>query len=64
MRTWNVIEWSCSNPQRTYEFIQMIEIVDNDGPDIVCPDDITASTNTHDCEATVLLPPAEVLRQL
>jgi len=21
MRTWTVIEWSCSNPQRTYEFI-------------------------------------------
>jgi len=60
MRTWHVIEWSCSNPQRTYEFIQMIEIVDNDGPDIVCPDDITASTNTHYCEATVLLPPAQV----
>jgi len=60
MRMWIVIEWSCSNPQRTYEFIQMIEIVDNDGPDIDCPDDITASTNNHDCEATVLLPPAEV----
>lgn len=60
MRTWSVIEWSCSNPQRTYDFIQMIEIVDNDGPEIICPDDITASTNNHDCEATVLLPPAEI----
>lgn len=60
MRTWNVIEWSCSNPQRTYEFIQMIEIVDNDGPDMICPADITASTNTHDCQATVLLPPATI----
>ncbi len=60
MRMWNVIEWSCSNPQRNYEFVQMIEIVDNEGPVIVCPDDITASTNTHDCEATVLLPPATV----
>jgi len=60
MRTWSVIEWSCSNPQRTYEFIQMIEIVDNDGPEIICPDDITASTNIHACESTVLLPPALV----
>ncbi len=60
MRIWSVIEWSCSNPQRTYEFVQMIEIVDNDGPEIVCPDDITASTNTYDCEATVLLLPAQV----
>ncbi|MDF1698147.1 MAG: HYR domain-containing protein [Saprospiraceae bacterium] len=60
MRTWKVIEWSCSNPQRTYDYIQMIEIVDNDGPDMICPDDITASTNTHYCEATVLLPPAQI----
>lgn len=60
MRTWNVIEWSCSNPQRSYEFIQMIEIVDNDGPEIVGPDDFSATTNNHDCQATVLLPPAVV----
>lgn len=60
MRTWTVIEWSCSNPQRTYDFIQMIEIVDNDGPDMICPADITASTNNHDCAATVLLPPAQI----
>lgn len=60
MRTWHVIEWSCSNPQRTYEFVQMIEIVDNDGPDMICPADITASTNNHDCQATVLLPPAQI----
>jgi hypothetical protein len=60
MRTWKIIEWSCSNPQRTYNFIQMIEIVDNEGPEIIVPDDITASTNNHDCQATILLPPAQV----
>lgn len=56
MRRWNVYEWSCAGEQRDTSYLQMIEIVDDEGPTFVCPDDFTASTNAHDCEATVLLP--------
>ncbi len=60
MRMWTVLEWSCSNPQRINEFIQMIEITDSDGPSITCPANMTSSTNSSTCEATVLLPAAVV----
>ncbi len=56
MRTWTVIEWSCSNPQRSIEFVQMIEITDNEGPTFTCPSDMTVSTNSGACAATTLLP--------
>lgn len=59
MRTWSILEWSCSEEQRSYEFIQMIEIVDNEGPSITCPSDMTLSTNGSSCLSTMILPPAE-----
>lgn len=60
MRTWTILEWSCSSPQRSYEFVQMLEIVDSEGPTIVCPSDMTFSTNGSSCESTMILPAAEV----
>lgn len=59
LRRWNVYEWSCAGEQRDTSYLQMIEIVDDEGPTFACPADFTASTNAHDCEATVLLPAVE-----
>lgn len=56
MRTWTIYEWSCDSPQRSYSMLQMIEIADTEGPVFECPGDLEFSTNSHDCEATVLLP--------
>ena len=56
MRRWDIFEWSCSNPQRDTSLIQMIEIVDNEGPTVTCPADYTISTNGSSCEASVILP--------
>jgi len=56
MRRWNIYEWSCSNPQRDTSLIQMIEIVDSEGPVVTCPDDFTISTNGSSCEASIILP--------
>ena len=46
MRTWQIFEWSCENPQRSRTCLQMIEIVDAQGPTFVCPSDMTVTTNT------------------
>ena len=56
MRRWDIFEWSCSNPQRDTSLIQMIEIVDSEGPTFTCPADYTISTNGSSCEASVILP--------
>lgn len=61
MRRWNIYEWSCSNPQRDTSLIQMIEIVDSEGPVVSCPADYTVSTNGSSCEASVLLPAIEAV---
>lgn len=61
MRIFTVIEWSCGE-QRTREIVQMIEIVDNEGPVITkCPSNFIASTTNYECNATVLLPPVEAM---
>lgn len=56
MRTWEIFEWSCRSVPRVRRHLQMIEIVDNEGPEFVCPAPIRASTSQHTCEAFVNLP--------
>lgn len=60
MRTWEIFEWSCRSVPRVRRHLQMIEIVDNEGPAIVCPEPINASTSQHSCEAYVNLPAISV----
>ncbi len=61
LRTWTIYDWCIptgnfdgfSNP--TYH-IQLIKVVDDQGPEIACPDNMTVSTNPSQCCATVNLP--------
>ncbi len=46
VRTWTVVENSCQYPERFRLNIQTIEVVDTVPPVIVCPDDMTITTNT------------------
>ncbi|HLF64407.1 MAG TPA: HYR domain-containing protein [Saprospiraceae bacterium] len=55
MRMWRAFEWHCSGETEVI-YIQLIELVDNEGPYMECPDDITVSTGILNCEATVYLP--------
>jgi len=58
-RTWTVREWWCSD-EIVNVGVQVIEITDEEGPDIVCPNDITVTTSTQSCSAGVYLQPAIV----
>ncbi len=55
MRTWEVGEWWCgaTTPRMG---VQIIEIVDNEGPVLTAMPDITVSTGGHACSAMVDLP--------
>ena len=59
MRVWTVREWHCSGETDTL-YVQLIEIVDNEGPNITCPTSFSSTTTGHECNATVYLPPAIV----
>ncbi len=59
MRMWTAFEWHCSG-ENSVIYIQLIELVDDEGPILECPDNITVSTSTVECEATVFLPVPEV----
>ena len=65
IRTWKVIDWcvyDAANPngpgQMTAE--QVIVVMDNDAPEVVCPADFTISTNTENCLGTVTWPQPNV----
>lgn len=59
MRTWTVREWWCSQ-EIVETSIQVIEIVDVEGPEIICPADLTVTTSSNSCSAGVFLAPADV----
>lgn len=59
IRTWTVREWWCSQ-EIVEASIQVIEITDEEGPDIVCPADLTVTTSPQSCSAGVFLAPAIV----
>ncbi len=53
LRHWTVLDW-CTNT--VLEHDQLIKVVDNEGPAIATPGDMTVSTNPSQCCATVNLP--------
>ena len=61
LRTWTVYDWCLptspfpptTNPQY---YIQLIKVLDNQGPEFDCADDVTVSTDANTCCATVDLP--------
>jgi hypothetical protein len=55
IRTFTIGEWWCGGTNdRTFK--QLIEVVDFDGPEIICPDNMTVSTGSFECTASVSFP--------
>ncbi|MEO6758662.1 MAG: hypothetical protein ABIO24_04340, partial [Saprospiraceae bacterium] len=52
-RKWTIIDWCLGISQ---EFNQIIKVVDNEGPTIACPANLTVSTDPFACCASVNLP--------
>ena len=59
MRVWTVNEWHCMGETDTL-YVQLIEIVDDAGPTIVCPASFTQTTTGHSCTANIWVPAAVV----
>ncbi len=59
MRVWTAREWHCMGETDTL-YIQLIEIIDDEGPAITCPTCFTKTTSGHSCTANVLVPPVTV----
>jgi hypothetical protein len=61
LRTWTVVDWCLpttpfppsQNPQY---YIQLIKVVDDKGPNLVCPANLTVSTDPYTCCGTIDLP--------
>ena len=59
MRVWTVREWHCLGETDTL-YVQIIEIVDDEGPSLVCPPDFSHTTSGHHCTAAIWMPAATV----
>ena len=57
LRTWTILDWCIpTGPNNPRTHVQLIKVVDDQGPEIACPSDMTVSTNPSQCCATVNLP--------
>jgi len=55
LRTFTIGEWWCGGTNER-EFKQFIEVVDFEGPEITCPVNMTVSTSSFECSASVTVP--------
>lgn len=60
IRSWEIIEWWCSEKIRAIPFHQRILIIDTTAPEITLPRDMTVNTDRRTCSALVDLPAAMV----
>jgi hypothetical protein len=60
LRTWTVLDWCLGNIPNSNPIyhVQLITVMDNQGPSFTCPDDVTFSTDPTGCNGTVDLPNA------
>ncbi len=58
LRTWVVYDWCLPTtpPTNPSYHIQIIKVSDSQGPEVECPDNMTVSTNTNDCQGDIDLP--------
>ena len=53
LRKYIIVDW-CTN--ETVEHLQIVKILDEEGPSLACPSDLTISTNSNECVGGVILP--------
>jgi hypothetical protein len=57
IRTWTVYDWCLpSGPLNPLTHIQIIKVLDEQGPELECPEDMTVSTNPNGCQLDFNLP--------
>lgn len=57
LRTWTVYDWCRpTGPLNPLTHVQVIKVLDDQGPELDCPEDVTASTNPNDCQLDFNLP--------
>ncbi|MBK6572142.1 MAG: hypothetical protein IPG21_06680 [Saprospiraceae bacterium] len=54
LRRWLIIDWC--DPNNRVNFIQLIKVVDESAPKVICPTTITISTNPTTCTGSYILP--------
>lgn len=57
LRTWTVVDWCDNRDPGTapIRFYQTIKVLDEEGPELTCPDDLTISTDNRSCTGVQLL---------
>ncbi len=57
IRTWTVVDW-CTGANTN--MVQLINLMDQTPPSIVCPSNVNFGANSQDCNGSVILPPATI----
>ncbi|MBK9270854.1 MAG: T9SS type A sorting domain-containing protein [Saprospiraceae bacterium] len=56
IRKWTVIDWCMPSPFNIYIHNQLIKVVDDRGPILTCPAQLTVSTDVWTCTGTAIVP--------
>ncbi|MEP7195031.1 MAG: T9SS type A sorting domain-containing protein [Saprospiraceae bacterium] len=61
LRTWTVIDWCMPSGQNIYRRYQVIKVIDDRGPIVLCSPLMNISTDVNECTGTVIVPPPTII---
>jgi hypothetical protein len=57
LRTWTIYDWCRpTSPTNPLTHVQIVMVLDNQGPELECPENLTVGTNPNDCQLDFDLP--------
>lgn len=61
LRTWTIIDWCMPSGQNVYKRYQIIKVIDDRGPILLCSPLMEISTDVNSCTGTVIIPPPRII---
>ena len=57
LRKWTVIDWCAPSGSNIFTHFQIIKVLDDQGPELICQPNVTVSTDVWSCTGSVVLVP-------
>ncbi len=61
LRTWTVIDWCMPSGQNVYKKYQVIKVIDDRGPIMICSPRMEISTDVSSCSGTAIIAPPTII---
>ena len=63
LRKWTYVDWCLPSGRNIFTHFQVIKVIDDEAPDVLCPSDVTFSTDAWSCTGTTVIAPPHIVQE-